>query len=111
MDHYSTIAAGVGADEESASRMMEEESPAPQEDNKWVVESAAIRQSRNGGWIISVSKHSKNQRANMPTNYETNDYTFGTLADAIPLIEQTFGLTSAQGSTGAVPRMPTRTRV
>ena len=107
MDRYTQMAAGAGSDEESASRMMEEESAVAPETGGMVVDSVSIRQAKNGGWIVSCSKHEANPSKNGVGRYESNDYTFASLAEAVPFIEQEFGASAEGGSAANVPAPPT----
>lgn len=107
MDRMSQMAAGPGMDEESASRMMEEEPAEQPAKGGWVVDNVSLRQAKNGGWIVSCSKHKDTGGQNSgPGSYQNNDYTFATLAEAVPFIEQEFGA-SAEGNAMPAPAMPT----
>ena len=111
MDTYSRNLAKGSAlmdDEQSASRMMDEEVPAEEPQKAgWVVDSVSIRQAKNGGWIVSCSKHLEPAPKNGPS-YQSNDYTFATLAEAVPFIEQEFGESAdgGQSMAGAQPATP-----
>lgn len=113
MDTYTqnqarAVAGGMGEDHESASRMMEEDPAAQPAKDGWIVDNVSIRQAKNGGWIVSCSKH-KDMPAGQnsgPGSYQSNDYTFGSLAEAVPFLEQEFGA-SAEGSTMPAPAQPT----
>lgn len=92
--------------EESASRMMEEEPPEPTAQSGWVVDSVNIRQAKNGGWIVSFAKHEHPPPKN-GSGYETSDYTFASLAEAVPFIEQEFGASAETGGVALnVPALP-----
>lgn len=108
MDRYSQMAAGMGSDEESASRMMEEEVAAPPAKEGWVVDNVSIRQAKNGGWIVTCSKHQDTPqgRENGQRAYESNDYTFPSLAEAVPFIESEFGVSEEGGSPADMPAAP-----
>ena len=103
-DHYAIK--DMGGSEESASRMMEEEPAEQPPKGGMVVDNVSIRKSKNGGWIVSCSKHEANPSGNGPGRYESNDYTFATLGEAVPFIEQEFG-ESTEGSALPVPAQPT----
>ena len=91
-------------DEQSASRMMDEAPRDTQAASGWVVDNVTIRKAKNGGFIVSCSKHKEPVPKN-GSSYESNDYTFGSLAEAVPFIEQEFGASAAGG--GRVdPPMP-----
>src|SRR3990167_7517351 len=95
---------GIAEDEVSASRMMEEEPvAAPEPSSGWVVDDVRIKRSKNDGWIVSTSKHkpSVSGGTSGPGAYELNDYTFTSLAEAVPFIESEFGASAASGA-GAV---------
>lgn len=95
------IKPAVMDDEQSASRMMEEDAAeAEPEKQGWVVDSVSIRKAKNGGWIVTCSKHQEPPPKNGP-GYQSNDYTFDSLAEAIPFIETEF-----TGSTGAGAQLP-----
>ena len=99
---------GMMEDEVSASRMMEEE-PVAAPERGWVVDDVRIKRSKNDGWIVSPSKHkpSVSGGTSGPGAYELNDYTFTSLAEAVPFIESEFGASAASGA-GAVagPTVP-----
>lgn len=107
MDHYTQSRAAVGEDHESASRMMDEEPAAPPEQGGMVVDNVSIRRAKNGGWIVNCSKHEANPSSNRPGRYESNDYTFATLGEAVPFIEQEFGASGEGSSAMPSPTMPT----
>lgn len=97
-------------DEQSASRMMDEEPEAaePAKAQKgWVVDNVGIKQSKNGGWIVSCSKHQEPAPKN-GSGYQSNDYIFQTLAEAVPFIEQEFAA-SAEGAGGGAGLNPPAT--
>ena len=93
MDTYTQKGMATGMEEQSASRMMEEEPPDPA--GGMVVDNVTIRKAKNGGFIVSCSKRGTGDR---PT-YDSSDYTFGSLAEAVPFLEQEFGASAA----GPVP--------
>lgn len=97
-------------DEQSASKMMEEPAAEAQKPaGGWVVDNVSLKQAKNGGWIVSCSKHQEPPPKNGP-GYQSNDYTFASLAEAVPFIESEFGA-SAEGSAmpgPATPMMPSR---
>lgn len=95
-------------DEQSASRMMEEEiTPAAEPASRgWVVDSVSVKKAKNGGFIVSCSKHQEPMPKDGP-GYQSNDYTFDTLAEAVPFIELEFG-GSAGGGMMDDPAMPTQ---
>lgn len=97
-------------DEQSASRMMEEEVAAePEAKTGWVVDNISIKQAKNGGWIVSCSKHEQTRpNAKNPGRYESNDYTFGSLAEAVPFIESEFGSSAEGGGSMPAPASPIR---
>ena len=99
---------GMAEDEVSASRMMEEE-PVAAPERGWVVDDVRIKRSKNDGWIVSTSKHKPSVSSDNsgPGAYELNDYTFTSLAEAVPFIESEFGASAASGA-GAVagPTVP-----
>lgn len=106
MDHYSQMTAGAGDDEESASLMMEEEPAETPPKGGMVVDNVSIRQAKNGGWIVTCSKHQDTDKPNMSTKFESNDYTFSSLAEAVPFIESEFGASAESGQMPG-PAMPT----
>ena len=106
MDRYTQMMAGGGGDEESASRMMEEEPAEVPVKGGWVVDNVTVRKAKNGGWIVTCSRHQDTNKPNTPGRYESNDYTFATLAEAVPFIESEYG-ESAEGSSMPDPAMPT----
>lgn len=97
-------------DEQSASRMMEEEAAADTDKKTtgWVVDDVRIRQATKGGWIVTSSKHQEPPPKN-GSGYQSKDYVFVSLAEAVPFIEQEFG-ESADGG-GAPMDMPARPTV
>ena len=98
MDTYTKNAVGAtSADHESASRMMDEEPAAEPTENGWIVDNVSIRKAKNGGWIVTCSKHEANERSDRPGRYESNDYTFASLGEAVPFIEQEFGESAGGG--------------
>ena len=98
-------------DEQSASRMMDEEMPAEEPKQAgWVVDDVRIRQAKNGGWIVTCARHQATPSKDGLGQYQTNDYTFASLAEAVPFIEQEFG-ESAEGSQGAAVPVPDRPTV
>lgn len=104
-DHYAMK--GMGGGEESASRMMEEEPAAQPDKGGMVVDNVSIRRAKNGGWIVTCLKHEANPSGNMPGRYESNDYTFATLAEAVPFIEQEFGEAAPSDGAAHAPAVPT----
>ena len=109
MDTYTQKQAGksmgMGEDHESASLMMEEEAAPPPDRGGWVVDNVSLKQAKNGGWIVTCSKNQEPAPKN-GQGYQSNDYTFASLAEAVPFIEQEFGA-SAEGSAWTAPAMPT----
>lgn len=103
-DHYAMK--GMGGDQESASKMMEEEPAAPPTQGGMVVDNVSIKRAKNGGWIVSCSKHEANPSGDRPARYESDDYTFASLAEAAPFIEQEFGASAEGGAPADAPAIP-----
>lgn len=83
--------------------MEEDVVAAPQPTTKGlVVDNVSIRQAKNGGWIVTCATHQEPPPKN-GSGYQSNDYTFDSLAEAVPFIESQFGA-SAAGSPGAYPQ-------
>ena len=83
---------GLMADEQSASKMMEEAPPAPAAaGGGWVVDAITIKQSANGGFVVTSSKRQEPPSKDGP-GYQSKDYTFASLEEAAPFVMQEFGV-------------------
>ena len=108
MDTYSrnlSKGSAMMEDEQSASRMMGEEAEratAEKAPKGWVVDNVTIRQAKNGGWIVGCSKHQEPPPKN-GSGYQSADYTFASLAEAVPFIEQEFGESVEGGGQAGMP--------
>ena len=95
--------ADKGEDEQSASRMTEERP----DGEGWKLESVSARKAENGGVIVSCSKRREptKEKTSYENTYQTKDYAFGTVEDAVAYIATELGSATGSGGGmgGAVP--------
>lgn len=108
MDNYTTNITGQAAaapDHESASKMSEMSEPAAAAGMK--VDNVTVRQAKNGGYIVTCNKSEIKPKSDAPGRYESNDYAFSTLQEAIDFLAREFGEAPATAPAPAGPEMPT----
>ena len=91
-----------GEDEQSASRMTAERP----EGEGWKLENVSARRAENGGVIVTCSKRREptGEKSSYENTYQSKDYAFGTVEDALGYIAQELG--AATGSGGGMGKRP-----
>ena len=95
-----------GEDEQSASKMTEERP----EGEGWKLESVSARKAENGGVIVTCStrREPTGEKSSYENTYQSKDYAFGTVEDALGYIAQELGAATGSGGgpyPAAVPSM------
>ena len=95
MDGMSHRMQGPSPDQQSFSKMSE-----PAATGGWKVESVNIRPAENGGFIVTCSKRRPSEDGGeMPmSGYQSKDYAFTSLPEAMAFVQSEFG-----GSQAAMP--------
>ena len=102
MDTYTRNAArmsGGAEDHQSASKMTEEAPmPMPEKAGGMKIDRVEIRPTENGGFVVNCAKSEKNPSGSsggpMAMNspgYESKDYAFSSLPEAMAFVQQEFG--------------------
>lgn len=89
MDSFSHRAAAADLpDQESASKMTE--APAPARQAGWKLESVTVRATENGGFIVTCShrRERPSEKSSYEDTYQSKDYAFWSLPDAMGYVEQ-----------------------
>jgi hypothetical protein len=100
IDHHAMRQAG--GSEESASRMTEEAAG----DGGWKLEDVRARPAENGGVIVTCSKRRErtSEKQSYEDTYQSKDYAFGSVDEALAYIAQELG--GAQPSSGGGGNVP-----
>ena len=89
MDSYTQKGMPMGAEEVSASRMMDEAEPAPQ--GRGPAPIVTITQ-QDGRFMVAISTPRATAAANGPRDAQVQNYAFASLGEVAPVVAQAFGV-------------------
>jgi hypothetical protein len=97
----------TGGAEESYSKMNAEVDPATgPKDGAWKTDSVTVRKAENGGVIATCSKSRERKGKDDYDTYQSKDYAFGSVEDAVAFLVQELGSAAPGGGSSVAPPTP-----